>query len=184
LVVTALTSGHTIQKERPLAADLTARPRARAEGLTVDRLESETLVYDADAREAHCLNGPAALVWEYCDGSTTIEEMVARLSTDTGEAVDADVVLFALHQLGERALLAAPEEVPSAKVTSRRELLVKLGGAAIALPVVTSILAPTSAAAQSGGQTGQTGQSSSGSSSGGSSSGSSGSSGSSSGGSS
>ena len=154
---------------------MTECPTARREGLTVEAIDHETLVYDAADKRAHCLNRAAALVWGYCDGETTVTEMAARLAAEMGGPVDEDIVRLALRDLGERGLLAQAAPVPSAAALDRRQLLVRLGAAAaVMVPVITSLVAPSSAAAQSG-------SSSSGSSSGssGSSGGSSGSSGSS-----
>ena len=50
-------------------------PRMREQGLVVDDLPDEVLVYDLDRHQAHCLNRTAALVWRHCDGQTTVKEI-------------------------------------------------------------------------------------------------------------
>ena len=47
-------------------------PRARKEGLVVQDMPDELLVYDVDRHKAHCLNQTAALVWKRCDGKTSV----------------------------------------------------------------------------------------------------------------
>jgi len=42
------------------------------------------MVYDETAARAHCLNATAAMVWQYCDGNTTVAAMAARLGADAG----------------------------------------------------------------------------------------------------
>ena len=128
------------------------RPKARSQGLIVQDLDSELVVYDETAQRAHCLNSTAALVWRYCDGNTTVAAMAARLGADAGASVDDDIVFFALSELGDRDLLERPIRALGRGALSRRQVLVRLGATAgILLPMITSLVAPTSAAAQSGG---------------------------------
>ena len=127
------------------------KPRARKEGLLVQELANEVLVYDLERDKAHCLNPTAALVWKHCDGRTGVLEMTRLLEKSLGTSVDEDVVWCALNQLEKDHLLgeqfAWPVEVER---LSRRELIRRLGiGAAIAIPVVTSIMAPSVAHAGS-----------------------------------
>ena len=126
-------------------------PRARREGLVVKPIDNEVLVYDETAKRAHCLNRAAALVWGYCDGATSIASMAPKLASDMGGAADDEVVHFALRQLAERDLLEEAPVLPSDVAVSRRQLLARLGMAAALVPVVTSLLAPSAASAQSGG---------------------------------
>ncbi|MGH7787876.1 MAG: PqqD family protein [Candidatus Binatia bacterium] len=144
------------------------RPKARSQGLTVQELDSELMVYDETAARAHCLNATAAMVWRYCDGNTTVAAMAARLGADAGASVDDAIVLLALSDLGDRGLLERPVRGHVGGTVSRRQALVRLGATAgILLPMITSIVAPTSAAAQSGSSgtsSGSSGTSSSGSS--------------------
>jgi hypothetical protein len=74
---------------------------------------------------------------------------IARAVAPQFEArVDEQVVLLALHGFSKVHLLAEPApEMPGAKRVSRRELIKRLGIAA--LPLVTSMAVPTSAQAAS-----------------------------------
>ena len=113
-------------------------PEARKEGLVVQHLSDEVLVYDQQRHKAHCLNETAALV---CDGKTTVASMAQELSKQTGTRVGEDVVWLALDQLGKSRLLQGRSQ--AAEGVSRRELMKRAGlAAAIALPMVTSIVAP------------------------------------------
>ena len=146
------------------------RPKARSTGLIVQELDTDLMVYDETTGRAHCLNSTAALVWRYCDGNTTVAAMAARLGADAGASVDDDIVFFALSELGDRDLLERPVRVLARGSLSRRQVLARLGvTAGILLPMITSLVAPTSAAAQSGGSSGTSSGGSSGTSSGGSS---------------
>jgi hypothetical protein len=133
-------------------------PRARTEGLVIKTLPDEVLVYDRDRDKAHCLNQTAALVWKYCDGKTTVPSMARRLERDLNtERVDEKVVWYALDQLGKDHLLEETV-VPPALLggMSRREMVRALGVAAVvAVPLVTSIIAPTPAQAATCNASGQ-----------------------------
>lgn len=153
--------------------DLSVCPKARTEGLVIESIDNELVVYDDTTKRAHCLNRSAALVWGYCDGKTAVAAMAARLAADAGSTANEDVVLFALRQLAERDLLDRPLNVSSDVAMNRRQLLMGLGAAAVLVPVVTSLVAPSSAAATSAGSSGSSGTSGSSGSSGGSSGGSS-----------
>jgi uncharacterized membrane protein YgcG len=144
------------------------RPKARSQGLFVQELDTELLVFDETTARAHCLNSTAALVWRYCDGNTTVAAMAARLGADAGASVDDDIVLFALSELGDRDLLERPVRAFGRGGLNRRQVLLRLGATAgILLPMITSIVAPSSAAAQSGSSSGESsGTTSSGGSSG------------------
>jgi hypothetical protein len=125
-------------------------PRARCDGLVIQQLPEEVLIYDRERDKAHCLNQTAALVWKYCDGKTTVANMARKLARDLDStAIDEKVVWYALDQLSKDHLL---EEslVPPAMLAgmTRREMVRALGVAAIvAVPLVTSIVAPTPAQA-------------------------------------
>jgi hypothetical protein len=111
----------------------------------VQALTDEVLVYDLERHKAHCLNHTAALVWKHCDGQTSVSEMVRLLEREMQAPVPEDVVWLALQQLGKARLLVERFHAPGGgDRMSRREVMRRLGwGAAVALPLVTSIVAPT-----------------------------------------
>ncbi|HXG65035.1 MAG TPA: PqqD family protein [Blastocatellia bacterium] len=123
------------------------KPHARKEGLIVQELADEVLVYDLERHKAHCLNRTAAWIWKQCDGQTTVGQIARRLEQETGRPVDEDVVWLGLEQLGKARLLPQRVTRDGNKVT-RRDVMKKVGiAAAVGLPVITSIVAPTAAQA-------------------------------------
>ena len=130
------------------------KPQARKDGLVVQELPEETLVYDLECDRAHCLNRAAALVWRHCDGRTTPRDLARLLESEVGLPNDEAVVHLALERLARVRLLEEPVSRPSAVAHySRRDVLRRLGaaaGVAILLPAVQSILAPDAAQAASG----------------------------------
>jgi hypothetical protein len=123
-------------------------PQARTNGVVVEHLADEVLVYDLEGDRAHCLNLTAARVWEQCDGRRTIREIATEVVKGDQEAAE-EVVWLAVEELSRAGLMEEKIKRPSkgisrAGVVSRRELIKRIAiGAAIGVPVVTSIVAPT-----------------------------------------
>lgn len=128
------------------------RPRAKRSKLVVRALADETLVYEVEGHRAHCLNRTAALVWALCDGENTVARIAEKVGERLSARVPEEVVRLALEQLNDRGLLA-PGDVqpaPALNLVSRRTMMRRLGlAAAVALPLVTSIISPTPVMAQS-----------------------------------
>ena len=126
-------------------------PVARHKNLIVRELPDETLIYDLDSDKAHCLNQTAALVWQNCDGTRSPRDLADYLEEKLGATVPEDVVWLALHQLERFKLLCEPvSKPPRLRGMSRRHLMRTLGiAAAVSIPVITSIIAPTPAQAAS-----------------------------------
>src|SRR5947207_541507 len=127
------------------------KPRARHEGLIVQTLPDETLVYDLDRDRAHCLNQTASLVWGRCDGRTTTKEIARSLTKSLKQPVNQQIVWLALDQLDRNHLLSEESFIPKTVAgMNRREVVRALGiTAAIAIPAVVSIVAPLPAQAVS-----------------------------------
>jgi hypothetical protein len=126
-------------------------PRARRSKLVVRELADETLVYDVEGHRAHCLNRTAALVWGLCDGRSTVSRIAEKAGERLSARVPDEVVRLALEQLADRELLAPGGVIPAAgDYVSRRAMMRRLGlAAAVALPLVTSVISPTPVMAQS-----------------------------------
>src|SRR5215813_10186315 len=118
---------------------------AREEGLVVQEVSDEVLVYDLKRQKAHYLNKTAALIWNQCDGQKTVAEIATLLQQQTGMPVNADVVWYGLDKLSQANLLEKRMSSPVTGVT-RRTLMRQLGqGALLAIPVIGSLVAPVAA---------------------------------------
>lgn len=115
-------------------------PRSRTKNLVVRELDDETLVYDLNTDEAHCLNATAALVWQHCDGKTTATQAARVLQRQLNAPVDTDFVWLAVRQLERFHLVEGARKSPA---VSRRKLILKYAPLALAFPVIMSITAPT-----------------------------------------
>jgi hypothetical protein len=146
----------------------TAVPAARSEGLLIEPIGGETVVYDTHSKQAHCLKPLAAIVFDRSDGSTTVGEIATMAAERLGEAVsDADVA-DAVAQLEGVGLLQTVLIVrtgdhlnlSNGNGVSRREMIRRAGfvgaGAAVATSLITSVV-PPSAFALSGIPAGCTG---------------------------
>jgi hypothetical protein len=129
--------------------DAQVLPLARTDQLVVQELPDEVLVYDLERHKAHCLNKTSALVWKRCDGRTTVAEMTRRLGRELDAPVDDDVVWLALGQLRKFHLLEEGSGSVGLFKVSRRDLVRKYLPAALAVPLILSMPAPTPAQAAS-----------------------------------
>lgn len=118
-------------------------PRARKQGLIVQEVEDEVLIYDIERKQAHALNSTAALVWKSCDGKRTVSEIQQQASRQVGSSTNASIVWYALEQLDKYQLLEASEQPPVARSgITRREFITKFALAAAVVPLVKSIKVP------------------------------------------
>ncbi len=136
-------------------------PEARKEGLITKEVDGELLVYDRDHDQAHCLNPTAAAIWKHCDGLTSATEIARKLggtgvnvspkTAGTSTSANEEVVWLGLEDLRKKDLLNEATMLSTqlnARGMSRREALRRIGiGAAIALPIISTIVAPTPAQA-------------------------------------
>lgn len=131
-------------------------PKARLENIVVQDLENQTLVCDLKNNHIFCLNQTAGEVWKLCDGERSVDEIDRILSRKFGRTVGREMILLTLDELSKEFLLA--EKFSSATFynkISRRDIIKKAGlVSAFALPLVSSVVMPTSSLAASGGLSG------------------------------
>ncbi|QQS41198.1 MAG: PqqD family protein [Acidobacteriota bacterium] len=125
-------------------------PVHRQNDLVVQEVDRELLVYDLNSHRAISLNETAAAVWSLCDGTRSVEDLTESLSERFRETVPVESVLLALEDLAGVGLLESVGNVRFLGSMSRREAIRKIGIASmVAIPIVSSIIAPPAAAAQS-----------------------------------
>jgi hypothetical protein len=120
-------------------------PSGRTKGVVVQNLENEVLVYDTASHKAYNLNEIAAIVFNCCDGKTTFNEIITKYN------LTAEIIYLTLDELKKRNLLenGANYDSPFASL-SRREVIRQVGLASmIALPAISTLIAPTVASASS-----------------------------------
>ena len=72
-------------------------PMARQNGIVVQEMPDEVLVYDLDSNKAHCLNQSAALVWKSCDGTNTVGDIVKQFDGKVTEVVNGGYRVTMVH---------------------------------------------------------------------------------------
>lgn len=123
------------------------KPTARQAGLVIQEMPEEVLVFDLETNKAHCLNETAAFVWKSCDGSRSAAQIAELFGRESGKNVEEEMIWLAIDQLSENNLLEQKIRADF-KNQTRREVIKKIGLAAvIALPLVSSLVAPTAARA-------------------------------------
>ncbi len=128
------------------------KPTSRRDDLVVQDLNGEVLIYDLREHKAFCLNETSALVWQACDGEKNVAEIGRELGKKLNSPANDDLVWLALDQLKKENLIESKEEDFQIDFNgmSRREVIRKVGLASVvALPIISSLVAPTAASAQS-----------------------------------
>jgi len=123
--------------------------RARKEGLLVQPVDDEVLVYDLTRHKAHCLNQAAATVWKHCDGRKGAAELARIVRRELDMPFDEQMVWLAIGQLDQARLLEERITTrPGSGKISRREVIKRVGlAAAISVPLISSVISPTPAQA-------------------------------------
>lgn len=130
--------------------NVSQRPLARKDGLIVQSLEDEVVVYDNQTEKAFVLSPAAAALWKACDGHRTVRDLAEHLNQQS--PTTEQVVWYGLGQLNE--LLEEPVALPRELAGVSRRRFLKMTGAVAAgvtLPLVVKMMAPAPAAAQSTG---------------------------------
>lgn len=127
------------------------KPLSRRDNLVVQEVKDEILIYDLSEHKAVCLNQTAALVWQACDGNNSVVEIGTKIGEKLKSFVGEDIIWLALEKLKRENLLENGNQITGKFAgLSRREAIRKIGlGSAIALPIIASLVVPTSTMAQS-----------------------------------
>lgn len=126
-------------------------PLCRSENILTQELGDEILIYDLTGDRAFCLNRSCMMIWQECDGRKSVREIAGILSGKLNVKVTEEFIWLALGQLDKEKLMQDAPPVPASFAgLSRREAIRRVGLASIAaLPVITSLLAPTAIMAAS-----------------------------------
>ncbi|NJD18840.1 MAG: PqqD family peptide modification chaperone, partial [Gemmatimonadetes bacterium] len=131
------------------------KPRARREGLEVQSFHDELVVYDLSTDRAHVLHPVVAHLWNECDGTRTVTELVESVRAFLDPAFERDAAWAALDALWDAGLILEKPAPPAGeRRISRREMVrdvAAAGALGMTSGVVGSILVPMPLQAQSGG---------------------------------
>jgi hypothetical protein len=113
-------------------------PLARSEGLIIEELDGELLVYDSESNMAHALDPQVVAVWRACDGHSDTHALATGCETSEEKVRDT------LARLGELGLLEGAQADQNGD--TRRVALRKIGIAGVGVATISSILVPGAAA--------------------------------------
>lgn len=118
-------------------------PKARSNNIVVQELGKEVLIYDLNTHKVFNLNETSSVVYRSCDGLTSFEGLKSN------HKFADEIIFLALDELKKENLIEDMYDSPF-KDMSRRDVIRKVGfGSIIALPVISALVAPTAARAQS-----------------------------------
>jgi hypothetical protein len=128
------------------------KPKTRERDIVIQELNDEILIYDLGLNRAFYLNQSAALVWQACDGRKDVAAIGREISQKLQTPAADEFVWLALNQLKKENLLQNADELPADfGGLSRRQVIKRIGfSSMIALPMISSLVAPSAAHAQSG----------------------------------
>lgn len=111
----------------------------------VQNLPGETLVYDLNSHQAHCLNETSAFIWEKCNGELSVDQILEAFDERFGKSAGLEAVRLGLAQLHERELLVNGSS-QAVDMPDRRQIIKKIGlASAVAVPIIASLVAPQDA---------------------------------------
>ena len=123
------------------------KPIAKKNFVVVEESPNEVLIYDSSINKVHVLTPVASAVWKNSDGNTSVSEISRKLEAELQNDGGDNLTWLALEELEKSGLLESPLNIPQ-NVVSRRSMM-KTAAAIAALPLVTTIIAPTPALALS-----------------------------------
>src|SRR5688572_3653216 len=100
-------------------------PKGRLDGLIVEALGEETLVYDLERKRAHCLNRASTLVWRAANGRRSIRDIARLVARQVGGTVDEEEVARALDQLARAGLVERRDPVRRDPARRARRRLIR-----------------------------------------------------------
>lgn len=125
------------------------RPIAKSKNIVTQESGDELLIYDLKENRALCLNNTAKAIWKMCDGNRTVADISNEFSMRSKTFVSDDLIKIGLNQLEKDGLLI-DGKTDYLEGMSRRDAIRKAGFAAIiALPIISTVVAPEALAAQS-----------------------------------
>lgn len=130
-----------------------SKPKTRNKNIVVQEMENEILIYNLQTNKAFCLNETSTMIWQFCDGNHSVEQISQNLSRKLNQPITEDLIWLALDSFKKDKLLEEnePFEINFNGLT-RRQVIRKIGLVSmIALPIVASVIAPSAAMAASTG---------------------------------
>ncbi len=125
-------------------------PKIRQDNIMVTRVGDEIVVYDEKTSEASCLDAMTTVVWEACDGSNDLAQILELLQ-DAGFSDSNTASIWHAIDFLDQAKLLEDQPLPGEKERSkRRELFRMLSlGAIGGSPLISTVFVPPAIAMMS-----------------------------------
>lgn len=118
-------------------------PVARTQNLVMQNFNKEVLLYDLLTNKIYRLNETSTIIYLACDGKTEFSDLVSK------HQFTEELIYLSLRLLQKENLIEAKQSNYLGTL-SRREMAHKVGlTTMLALPVISSLIAPQAAEAQS-----------------------------------
>lgn len=115
-------------------------PKTETANIVQQMVDKELLLYNLTTNKAFCLNPISADIYNLCDGTNEISSIAEKTQ------LPEEIVQIAISDLSQQDLLT--EQIGFQM--SRREVVRKIGlSSLVALPLITTLVAPTAAHAAS-----------------------------------
>lgn len=114
-------------------------PKADTKNIVQQSVNGELLLYNLTSDKAYCLNQTSADIYNLCDGTNEIDSIAGKTK------LPKEIIQLAISDLSKQNLLTERLELQ----TSRRSLLRNAALTAVALPMISTLIAPTAAHAAS-----------------------------------
>ena len=98
------------------------------EQISIQRIGTETLLYDERRHQAFCLNQSSSVIWQLANGANSIAQIAAEASVQLQSSVTEEFVLFALDQLRTDGLIHSSSHAESTPAISRRAITNSISG--------------------------------------------------------
>ena len=129
----------------------TQMPLTKKDFLVVEESPNEALIYDSARNKLHVLTPIATSVWKICDGKSNISAITRKLNAELNHELSEDVTWLALEELEKSGLLETSLNIPQETISRRAMVKTAVAAVAISLPLVTTLIAPSPARAESRG---------------------------------
>jgi len=125
------------------------KPLTKKDFIVVEESPNEALIYDSAKNKLHILTPVATTVWKSCDGKTSVSEITHKLKAGLNNDLGEEVTWLALEELEKNGLLETSVNIPQETISRRAVLKTAALTVAVSLPLVTTLMAPSPAHAQS-----------------------------------
>lgn len=123
-------------------------PSAKTDSIVVQELPDELFIYNLQTNKAVCLNASTAFVWKHCDGKTDLRQLTPAFNQHFSTEIDENFIGLVLDDL-LKADLIENHSIKFSDSISRRKALLNYALPMAMLPIVSTLIAPTAAQAQS-----------------------------------